>query len=305
MLERDPHRLRVDATLGGPFFLGISHRFAVRGFRDREKGFLVASTLNCLTSWFRCRYLILEDFVRICSGRLTWRMGSDLVSFPIATYSRVRLLTERTIPSILAQTHSNVEVVVVADGTLENELAPLRALKDPRVRIVRLKKRTKYPVDPVSRWMVAGWKPRNVGSRKSRGSWIYWISDDDFLLPHAVQTLLRVAKDGDFESVSGGYQLGLLEPVSVLPEAGIEALGLKITGPPAWLSKRYVGGMRWNRASWRKVWNRPSDYDLIERMRTQRVRFGHTDDVVAVQPEVDGTGATGLRGSLAADSKNG
>jgi len=228
-----------------------------------------------------------------------------MVSFPIATYSRIRILAERTIPSILNQTHTNLEVIVVADGTPENDLEPLRALNDPRVRVIRLKKRTKYPVDRVARWMVAGWKPRNVGSRKSRGSWIYWISDDDFLLPHAVETLLRVASDGALESVSGGYQLGLVDPVDVLPEAGIEALGFTVTGPPAWLSRSYVGRMRWNRASWRKAWNRPSDYDLIERMGTQRVRFGHTDVVVAVQPEVAGTGATGLKGSLAANPDNG
>jgi len=261
--------------------------------------------LNSAVSWLRGCFLRAEDSARILWGRRVWRGGDDLVSFPIATFSRIGILTERTIPSILGQTHTNLEVIVVADGTAESELAPLRALRDPRLRIIRLRKRTRYPADKVARWMVAGWKPRNVGSRKSRGNWIYWISDDDVLLPHAVETLLGIARNGSYESVSGAYQLGLIAPVDVLPEKGVEALGVKITGPPAWLSRSYVGRLRWNGASWRKAWNRPSDYDLIVRMKAQRIRFGHTDTVVGVQPEVAGTAQTGLKGSLAANSGNG
>jgi hypothetical protein len=58
--------------------------------------------------------LLLEDFGRLTLGRLFWRAGRDLVSFPIATFNRVEILVNRTIPSILAQTHRNIEVVVVA-----------------------------------------------------------------------------------------------------------------------------------------------------------------------------------------------
>jgi glycosyltransferase involved in cell wall biosynthesis len=254
---------------------------------------LAATTFR---NWFLC----VEDRVRLFLGRQSWRGDSDLVSFPIATFNRIHILAERTIPSLLSQTHSNIEVVIVADGTPESELEQLRAFDDPRIRIIRLRRRTKYPTDPVARWMVAGWKPRNVGSRASRGDWIYWISDDDFLLPAAVQTLLVLAKNGQYESVSGGYQEGTIKPVQVLPASGIEAVGFEITGPPAWLSRNYVGRMRWNKSSWRKAWDRPSDYDLMKRMQVQGVKFGHTDDLVAVQPEVEGTRQTGLGGSLAA-----
>lgn len=249
-----------------------------------------------IQSWF----LQLEDRIRLAFGRHNWSGDSDLVSFPIATYNRIQILAERTIPSLLSQTHSNIEVIIVADGTPESELAQLRAIDDPRVRIIRLRRRTKYPPDPVDRWMVAGWKPRNAGSRASRGDWIYWVSDDDYLLPVAVQTLLALAQHGQYESVSGGYQEGTIKPARVLPASGIGAVGFEITGPPAWLSRNYVGRMRWNKASWRKLWDRPSDYDLMKRMQVQGVRFGHTDDIIAVQPEVSGTDKTGLRGSLEA-----
>jgi hypothetical protein len=254
--------------------------------------------MTTIRSWFLC----VEDRIRLSFGRHNWSGDSDLVSFPIATFNRIPILVERTIPSLLSQTHSNIEVVIVADGTPESELDQLRSFDDPRIRIIRLRRRTKYPADPVARWMVAGWKPRNVGSRASRGDWIYWISDDDFLLPAAVQKLLALAKGGQYESVSGGYQEGTINPVPVLPASGLGAVGFEITGPPAWLTRSYVGKMRWNKASWRKAWDRPSDYDLMKRMQVHGVRFGHTDDIVAVQPEVAGTSKTGLGGSLAAGS---
>ncbi len=260
-----------------------------------RRGF--ASSLVC--AWASA-VLAVEDYCRLTFGRLAWQNGDDLVTFPIATFNRIGILVDRTIPSILAQTHRNIEIVVVADGTPESQLSRLRDISDPRVRIVRLSKRTKYPRDPVARWMVAGWKPRNVGSRIARGGWIYWISDDDVVLPHAVEALLAVAKTGGYESVSGAYQQGILKPRICLPVAGFEAVGFDITGPPAWLLRRYVGQFRWNRSSWRKHWNRPSDYDLMKRMEARGARFGHTEQLVAVQPEVDGTGKTGLLGALEA-----
>ena len=269
----------------------------------KKLGLFHGSLVNKFMVTWSALQLALEDWVRISVGRLLWRKPNDLVSFPIATYDRAGILVNRTIPSILGQTYPNIEVIVVADGSSETELSRLRAIEDSRVKIFRLRKRTKYPTDTISRWMVAGWRPRNVGVRKSRGDWVYWISDDDVLLPHAVQELLALAKNGGYESVSGAFQQGTKEPKISLPSEGLHSVGFHVTGPPAWLSRRYIGKLRWNRHSWRKNWNRPSDYDLMKRMQARGVLFGHTEELVAIQPEVDGTGKTGLEGALAASSE--
>ena len=47
--------------------------------------------------------------------------------------------------------------------------------------------------------------------------------------------------------------------------------------------------------SYLKDWNRPSDYDLITRMHRAGMRFGATDEVVAIIPEVGDTGLIGSR----------
>lgn len=79
-----------------------------------------------------------------------------LVSIPIATYDRIGTLVERTIPRILNSTYQSLEVIIVSDGTEPNLLAPIRKITDPRVKLVELRKRSKYPREPMSLWMVAG-----------------------------------------------------------------------------------------------------------------------------------------------------
>jgi hypothetical protein len=64
------------------------------------------------------------------------------------------------------------------------------------------------------------------------------------------------------------------------------------------MCKRYLGRFRWNRFSWRKRWNRPSDYDLIERMVKRKVTFAGTDEILAIQPDVEGSAHAGLQGAL-------
>lgn len=241
--------------------------------------------------------LLLEDFWLTTLGRIFWR-DSDLVSFPIATFDRIDILLDRTLPSILAQTHANIEVVIALDATPPERMARLNEIVDSRVRIVRLSRKTNYPSAPKERWMVAGWKPRNLASRLARGAWIYWISDDDVLELNAVEKLLELARQDGAEVVSGTYLSGYQRPKVHRPSEGIDNFGVPISGPPVWMCRRYLGRFRWNRFSWRKEWNRPSDYDLIERMVRRKASFSGTEEILAVQPEVEGSNHAGLQGAI-------
>jgi len=244
------------------------------------------------------KILGLRDFLLVSAGRVTWKDNS-LVSIPIATYDRWEILRDRTIPSLLAQDYPNIEIVIVADGSSKIDfLSTMHAVSDTRVRFLRLKKRTRYPTKPLERWMVAGSRPRNVAARKARGSWIYWISDDDILHPHAVSTLLAAARSSKAESVHAGYTAGTTEPKDTKPSDCIEELGVPFTGPKSWLVKSYVGRMQWNKWSWMKPDFRPVDYDLLERMIFADVSRACIDEMVAIQPEVTNTPFPGRRGAL-------
>jgi len=221
---------------------------------------------------------------------------NPLVSFPVATYNRGRILCERTIPSLLAQTHAHIEVIVVGDQVADDTRERVAAIDDPRVRFVDLPRRGPYPESPKSRWFVVGARPRNAGIRLARGSWIYVISDDDVLYPDAVEKLLRFATQGGCESVTAAcdwWEDGVLK--SWRSDEGLRNLGFPCGGVPAWMYRSDLQFFGWNPHSWKKDWNRPSDYDLLVRMHRCGVRMGYLNEAVALQPFVEGTRTHGNR----------
>jgi cellulose synthase/poly-beta-1,6-N-acetylglucosamine synthase-like glycosyltransferase len=55
---------------------------------------------------------------------------NPLVSIRVATYSRAKILTERTIPSFLNQTYKNIEIVVVGDRCIDDTEEQIKKIKD-------------------------------------------------------------------------------------------------------------------------------------------------------------------------------
>jgi acetyltransferase-like isoleucine patch superfamily enzyme len=87
----------------------------------------------------------------------------------------------RSVPSVLAQTHPNVEVVVVGDAAGPEVAEALAGIGDPRVRFANLTQRTVASDDPGKHWLVAATIARNEGMRLARGRWTVSLDDDDAL----------------------------------------------------------------------------------------------------------------------------
>lgn len=246
------------------------------------------------------RWYFVADRVRLAWMRRSVKpLAQHRVSIPIATYDRIDVLINRTIPKLLAQSHQDIEIIIVGDGTPADLWRRVEDLKDPRIRARRTSSRTRYPSDPLSLWMVAGWRARNLGARMAAGDWILWISDDDILPEHAIADLLAVAQqDQEVELVSGEQQAGLQKPRRITLQNADHGLPLRVIGMPL-LCRSYLRAFRWNRHSWRKAWNRPCDFDLLERMGRLGVRMEVTDRLVAIHPEVGETGLIGSEGAIA------
>jgi glycosyltransferase involved in cell wall biosynthesis len=118
-----------------------------------------------------------------------------LVSVCIGTYNRGRLLTERAIPSVLAQTHRNVEVIVVGDCCTDDTAERISHIRDDRLRFVNLPERGRYPEEPYLRWMVAGTVPFNHALSLTRGQFVTHLDDDDEYLPDRVARLLTYIRE--------------------------------------------------------------------------------------------------------------
>lgn len=105
---------------------------------------------------------------------------TPLVSAVIPTRNRPESVC-RAVESALAQTYTNLEVIVVIDGPDPKTVEALEALQDLRLRIVALAEN------------VGGSEARNIGVREAKGEWIAFLDDDDEWLPEKIEKQLEVA----------------------------------------------------------------------------------------------------------------
>ena len=198
-----------------------------------------------------------------------------LVTVTIPTRDRTALLVERALPSVLCQTHRNLEVIVVGDMAGEQVGAAVAALGDERVRFVDLGHRLVHP-DPERHWLAAATLPRNEGYRLARGLWTLDFDDDDALRPDAVARLLEHARrtraevvHGDFEQHAPGGSGEVLG--SDPPERGRFSLAAALV---------HAGLVRFEREPIAAALGVPGDWFRVERMLRAGVRFAHLDGVV-------------------------
>lgn len=119
-----------------------------------------------------------------------------IVSIVIPTYNRAELLMERALPSVLAQTHAELDVHVVGDGTDQATVDALRGVSDGRVRFTNLP-HAQYPDDPHARWCAIGVPALNHGFVDARGEWLGVLADDDAYPETAIADLLVRSEDAD------------------------------------------------------------------------------------------------------------
>ena len=92
------------------------------------------------------------------------------VSVIIPTYNRAHLL-RRAIRSVLGQTYTDFELIVVDDASTDNTADVLKNIKDPRTRYIRHKTNK------------GGSAARNTGIKAAQGKFIaFQDSDDEWLL---------------------------------------------------------------------------------------------------------------------------
>lgn len=108
------------------------------------------------------------------------RPTPPVVSVVIPTRNRPALVA-RAVAGALAQTFTDLEVIVVIDGPDPATCEALAAIADPRLRTLRLET------------SVGGAEARNLGVREGRGEFIAFLDDDDEWLPNKLAAQLAIA----------------------------------------------------------------------------------------------------------------
>jgi glycosyltransferase involved in cell wall biosynthesis len=101
--------------------------------------------------------------------------SDPLITVIIPTYNRDRLILD-AIGSVVAQTWSRWELIVVDDGSTDRTASVLARLDDPRIRVIR---------SPHSGLAAVA---RNRGLAQARGTYVAFLDSDDAWLPGKLET---------------------------------------------------------------------------------------------------------------------
>lgn len=111
---------------------------------------------------------------------------SDLVSVIIPTYNASSFIIE-TIQSVLNQSYSHIEVVVINDGSTDNTTNVLESIKDNRLRIFN---RSNHGVSA----------SRNFGLQNANGDYVVFFDSDDLMPENFIKSRIGFLKDNPFFS---------------------------------------------------------------------------------------------------------
>lgn len=259
-----------------------------------------------------CRFALLEP-IKLKIARTKYErlyrnsMEKPLVSVYIPTYNRGELLIERAVSSVLAQTYTNFELVIVGDHCTDNTEELVAQINDTRIRFYNLSTRGKrYPDDVEIHWLAGPVVAANKALELCRGKWIARIDDDDTWTPDHIETLLQFAQQGNYEFVSASYIAERHGEKNIVVGAKAKSSyytnndmdlndkSSQIGGTSTWLYRSYLCFIKYNINCWRKNWNRVNDIDLSLRIFHAGVRMGYLNQVMAYVFPRPGENTVGL-----------
>lgn len=108
-------------------------------------------------------------------------MKDALVSIILPSYNRAKYIRD-TIHSCLSQTYTNLELIIVDDGSKDDSAAIIQEYlaKDNRVKFIQNKVNKKLPAT------------LNIGFNLATGQYLTWISDDNLFDASAIEMMVKI-----------------------------------------------------------------------------------------------------------------
>jgi len=164
-------------------------------------------------------------------------MKSPLVSIIIPTYNRAHLIGE-TLDSVLAQTYTHWECIVVDDGSTDNTADLLKTYCEKDARF-------QFHQRPADRPKGAN-ACRNYGFELSKGEYINWFDSDDMMLAEKLETQILALHNSNYDyticqtmkiDATNNKKIGLITPNLISENIFEDYILAKIfwlTGAPLW-----------------------------------------------------------------------
>lgn len=113
------------------------------------------------------------------------------VSVIIPLYNKEKCIAS-TVQSVLNQTYTDFELIIVNDGSTDNSLKIISQIHDERIKILD---KTNGGVSSA----------RNYGAQNALSNWIIFLDADDIMLPCNINLLVTLQQKYKTDIVSGNY----------------------------------------------------------------------------------------------------
>ena len=121
-----------------------------------------------------------------------WSKAMDrapLVSVITPLYNAEKYIAE-TIESVLSQTYTHWEMIIVDNGSTDKSSTIIQMFHDKRIKVITLKNNSGGPA-----------KPRNIGVENAKGTYIAFLDSDDVWMPEKLQVQMETMLSGNYDIV--------------------------------------------------------------------------------------------------------
>lgn len=135
-------------------------------------------------------------------------VSQPLVTVVIPTYNRLALV-QQAIASVIAQTYTNWELIIVDDGSDDGSSEAIVSMNDTRIKVMGMQHLGNIAA------------LRNTGVKAGSGSWLAFLDSDDLWIPQRLETQLLILLQEGKRWGYGGFELMNKEMHAIPNKAGI------------------------------------------------------------------------------------
>jgi len=208
-------------------------------------------------------------------NRNNYNEENPLISIYTPTYNRARILLDRAIKSVLSQTYTNWEYIIVSDGSTDDTKELVESLCVPKIRFYQIERKTPHHTyNSKKAWQIEGSNAANFALSKIKGKYIARLDDDDIWESDYLETMLLCMRGTSREFMTSKFDF--IKDNKIVIDHGVyinsylnlikkKYFGIKIGAHSTWFYRSYLKFMKYNSKCWKKVWNSVADTDLLER----------------------------------------
>jgi glycosyltransferase involved in cell wall biosynthesis len=197
---------------------------------------------------------------------------------------------DRAIASVLAQTYTNWEYIIVSDGSTDNTEAIVKDLDHSEIRFFQIERKTQHHnYDTKKAWQIEGSNAANFALSKVKGKYIVRLDDDDVWEPDFLETMLSLIQLYRVEFMSSNFDY--IKDSKVVIDNGMfinpylktnksKYNGIRLGAHSTWFYKSYLKFIKYDPKCYLKKWNSVADTDVLERFVKAGVKMDYCYNVL-------------------------